>query len=123
MSTRKFSRVRFRVDATVITTGRTFQGQVENLSMSGLFVRTDERMAVGDVADITVVLSGTSPEIAMLFSGIVTRLTPEGIAFGFDRIDLDSYTHLKNVVAYNFGDSEKVNEEIYSSIDERMKDI
>jgi hypothetical protein len=35
-------------------------------------------------------------------------------------MDLDSYTHLKNIVAYNIDDAEKVIEEIHLSIDEKL---
>ena len=120
MSTRKFSRVPFRVAATIKTLERQFQGNVENLSMRGMFLVTDERLSMGDQADITMVLSGTSPELSMTFSGTVSRVADNGLGFFFDKIDLDSYTHLKNIIAYNIDDAEKVMEEIYHSIDEKL---
>lgn len=33
---------------------------------------------------------------------------------------LDSYTHLRNIIAYNIDESEKVLEEIHQSIDEKI---
>ncbi len=120
MSTRKFSRVPFRVAATIKTSDRQFQGSVENLSMRGMFLVTDERLPLGDQVDITMALSGTSPEISITFSGAVSRVADNGLGFFFDKIDLDSYTHLKNIIAYNIDDAEKVMEEIYHSIDEKL---
>jgi len=120
MSTRKFSRVRFNVGATVRTADRQFQGAVENLSMTGMFLVTGEQLAEGDSADISMALTGTLPEIAIHFTGIVTRMTAEGIGFTFDKMDLDSYMHLKNIIAYNSDDAEKVMEEIGHSIDEKF---
>lgn len=120
MSTRKFSRVRFNVGATVRTAGRQFQGAVENLSMTGMFLVTGEQLAEGDSADITMVLTGTLPEIAINFTGIVTRMTEDGVGLTFDKMDLDSYMHLKNIIAYNSDDAEKVMEEIGHSIDEKL---
>lgn len=120
MSTRKFSRVRFKVGATVRIADRQFQGAVENLSMTGMFLVTGEQLADGDVADIAIVLTGTSPEVAIHFTGIVTRVAEDGIGFTFDKIDLDSYMHLKNIIAYNIDDAEKVMEEIGHSIDEKF---
>lgn len=119
MSTRKFSRVRFNVGATVRITDRQFQGAVENLSMTGMFLVTGEQLAEGERADITIVLTGTLPEIAVNFTGIVTRTTPDGVGFTFEKMDLDSYMHLKNIIAYNIDDAEKVMEEIGHSIDEK----
>ena len=120
MSTRKFSRVRFNVGATVRSADRQFQGAVENLSMTGMFLVTGEQLAEGDSADITMVLTGTFPEIAVHFTGIVTRLTEDGVGFTFEKMDLDSYMHLKNIIAYNIDDAEKVMEEIGHSIDEKF---
>lgn len=120
MSTRQFSRVPFRVAATIKTPDRQFQGSVENLSMRGMFLVTDECLPLGEQVEISMVLSGTSPEIAITFSGSVSRVADDGMGFFFDKIDLDSYTHLKNIIAYNIDDAEKVMEEVYHSIDEKL---
>lgn len=120
MSTRKFSRVQFNVGATVKIADRHFHGAVENLSMTGMFLVTNEQVAEGESADITIVLTGTLPEIAVNFNGIVTRFTGDGVGFIFEKIDLDSYMHLKNIIAYNIDNAEKVMEEIGHSIDEKF---
>jgi hypothetical protein len=120
MSTRKFSRVLFNVGATVKVADRQFQGAVENLSMTGMFLVTTEQFTQGEKAAITIVLTGTQPEIAVDFSGIVTRTSENGVGFTFEKMDLDSYTHLKNIIAYNIDDAEKVMEEIGHSIDEKF---
>ena len=120
MSTRKFSRVRFNVGATIRTADRQFQGAVENLSMTGMFLVTGEQLAEGESTDITMVLTGTLPEIAVNFTGIVTRIAEDGVGFTFEKMDLDSYVHLKNIIAYNIDDAEKVMEEIGHSIDEKF---
>ena len=120
MSTRRFSRVNFRMAATIKTAERQFQGNVENLSMRGMFLVTEECLAVGDMVEITIALSGTSPEISVSFEGKVCRIVENGLGFNFEKIDLDSYTHLKNIIAYNSDDAEKVMDEIYHSIDEKL---
>jgi hypothetical protein len=120
MSTRKFSRVNFKVDATIKTAERQFHGEVKDLSMSGMFMQTGERLQQGYPVDISIILTGTSPEIDVNFSGTVSRIDENGIGFTFKKMDLDSYTHLKNIVAYNIDDAEKVIEEIHLSIDEKL---
>lgn len=120
MGTRQFSRVNFRVAATIKTAERQFHGDVENLSMRGMFLETDERLAVGDMVEITIILNGTSPELSITFDGKVCRVADDGLGFSFEKIDLDSYTHLKNIIAYNIDDAEKVMDEIYHSIDEKL---
>ena len=120
MSTRKFSRVNFHVGATVSRGGRQFQGAVQNLSMTGMFLVTGESLVEGDTAEITIILTGTFPEIRVNFNGVVTRVVENGIGFTFEKMDLDSYMHLKNIIAYNIDDAEKVMEEIGLSIDEKF---
>ena len=120
MSTRKFSRVQFNVGATIKIADRQFQGAVENLSMTGMFLVTGEQLAEGDVVDITIVLLGNLPEITVGFTGVVTRIAEDGVGFTFDKMDLDSYMHLKNIIAYNIDDAEKVMEEIGHAIDEKL---
>jgi len=120
MSMRKFSRVPFHVVATIAAGSRSFQGAVTNLSMNGMFMETAERLAEGETVDIVITLSGTDPEVRVGFSGRVSRLTENGIAFHFEKVDLDSYTHLKNIIAYNMADPDKVMEEIYCNIEEKI---
>jgi len=120
MSTRQFSRVRFRIGATIKTPERQFQGKLENLSMRGMFLVTEERLSLGEQVEITMVLSGTSPELVIDLNGTVSRVSEDGLGFYFDKIDLDSYTHLKNIIAYNIDDAEKVMDEVYHSIDEKI---
>lgn len=120
MNTRKFSRVSFRVNATIRTAGRQFQGEVENLSMNGMLLVTGEQLAMGEPVEITILLTGSDPEISVNLSGKACRQTENGLGFTFERIELDSYTHLRNIVSYNMKDSEKVMEEIYHAIDEKL---
>ena len=120
MSTRKFSRVNFKVDATIKTAERQFHGDVKDLSMSGMFMVTNEQLQFGEPVDITIILTGTFPEIYVNFCGTVSRTDVNGIGFSFNKMDLDSYTHLKNIVTYNIDDAEKVLEEIHLSIDEKL---
>ena len=120
MSTRKFSRVNFRVDATITSEERQFHGEVKDLSMSGMYMLTSERLNLNDPVDVTIILTGASPEIKVKFSGEVIRVDELGIGFSFKKMCLDSYTHLKNIIAYNSDDAEKVLEEIHHSIDEKI---
>ena len=85
-----------------------------------MFLITNEHLAEGEAADITFVFTGTLPEITVNFNGIVTRIAENGIGFTFEKMDLDSYMHLKNIIAYNIDDSQKVMEEIGHLIDEKF---
>lgn len=119
-TTRKFSRVNFHVTANVKTAVHQFHGKVENLSMSGMFLINDTPLQLGETADISIILSGVSPEITVRITGKVCRVADDGIGFTFEKTDLDSYTHLRNIISYNSDDADKILEEIHHAIDEKI---
>lgn len=120
MTTRKFSRVNFQVTANVTTAAHQFHGKVENLSMSGMFLVNDTPLQLGETADISIVLSDATPEINVRITGKVCRVAENGIGFTFEKTDLDSYTHLRNIVSYNSDDADKILDEIHHAIDEKI---
>jgi len=120
MNIRKFSRVNFQVAAVVKAAAHQFHGEVDNLSMSGMFMVTGEQLQLGETVDISIILNGSSPEINVHITGKVSRIGENGIGFTFEKTDLDSYTHLKNIVSYNIDDADKITDEIHNAIDEKI---
>ena len=120
MNTRKFSRVKFQAAAIVRAAAHQFQGEVDNLSMNGMFMVTSEQLQPGEAVDISIILNGASPEISVRITGKVSRIGENGIGFSFEKTDLDSYTHLKNIVSYNIDDADKITEEIHHAIDDKI---
>jgi Tfp pilus assembly protein PilZ len=108
---RKFSRIDFRIVATVRMGPKQFVGAVGNLSLGGIFLLTDQNALLGEEAEISIALDD-QPENGVEMIGRVARVTEEGIAFNFEKIDFDSYIHLKNLVALNTGDEGLVHEEM-----------
>jgi len=112
---RKFSRVEFKIVATIRQGPRQFIGAVSNLSLSGIFMTTDQKLPVGEVADVLIALND-QPENSVEMTGKVSRVTEEGIAFNFEKIDFDSYIHLKNLVALNSGDEGMIQDEMIEHV-------
>ncbi|MCL1893674.1 MAG: PilZ domain-containing protein [Holophagaceae bacterium] len=110
---RKFSRVDFKIVATVKQGAVEFVGAVKNLSMGGLYLITDKKLSVGDEAELSIALDD-QPENGLIIDVRVARVTDNGIALAFDKIDFDSYIHLKNLIALNSGDVEKIQDEMVS---------
>jgi hypothetical protein len=119
MEKRNFTRVVFRTEALVTIEGRQIRGEVENLSMNGMFLRTTEKVARDESLDIKICLSGASSELSIDLKGNVIRQDDDGIAIQFRGMDLDSFIHLKNTVAYNRGDENEIMEEVYKSIERK----
>jgi hypothetical protein len=117
MEKRRYKRVAFGTEAVVRSEGVSISGTVSNLSMKGMFVTTKESLPGDNILEIEIVLSGSSSKLAIEVKGKLIRQTEEGIAVEFTEMDLDSFMHLKNVVAYNSEDADAVEEEYHKSID------
>ena len=114
MEKRHFTRIPFQSEAMVQYKDKTFQGEVENLSLKGMFFKAGSEIPLNVPVEIKIFLSGTSSELAINVSGKVVRQDQEGLAVRFEKLDMDSFIHLKNVVAYNTGDEAQVMEEFYN---------
>lgn len=103
---RRHPRVRFKTQIKISPEGGgkeiELEGDSKDLSLKGVFVRTvDESLAAGTLCDISIYLTGGVDEIRLAMKGSVVRCSKEGMGIVFDSMDVDTYTHLKNVVYYN----------------------
>ena len=77
------------------------EGNSKDLSLSVIFVNTDEKISVDTPCKVEVALSGTVELVVLQMNGRIVRNDVSGIGITFDSMDLDSYTHLKNIVRHN----------------------
>jgi hypothetical protein len=99
---REFTRVPIIVEATLEFEGATINSiNTQDLSMKGLFVQTDESLQEGSLCKISLSPSGQSDPLTLIMKGMVQRITEGGVGIKFTEIDLESYSHLKNLVMLN----------------------
>ena len=110
---RNFTRVTFDSEATVHYGDLTIRGKIDNLSLQGMLLRTSEKVPLNEEVEIKVSLSGASSELVVSLTGKAIRGTEDFLAFKFDGMDLDSFIHLKNIIAYNMGNEREVMEEFF----------
>jgi hypothetical protein len=108
MDNRRFTRVGFTINASITIEGTTFTAEVENLSLHGLFVKNDRHIPLGTRADIAISLTGIQPEIVIRLKSVAVRSVAEGTGFEFESVDVNSFIHLRNIVAYARGDQDAV---------------
>ena len=117
---RRNTRVEFHAVADVNFGGQTFlQRETDNLSLKGVFVK-GVNGSVGDNCDIKLHLSGASSDMSLSMKAQVVRADPNGIGLEFYEMDLDSFFHLKNIVLYNSGDPNKLEEEFHDQLRNRI---
>lgn len=100
---RKDIRVDFDTEVSIRADGRTINasGSSRDLSLRGVFVKTDDSLEPETRCLVEIVLTGLEKKLILNMEGHVVRKTDEGYAIYFDLVDLDSFTHLKNIVKYN----------------------
>jgi len=105
---RNFSRVDFKVSALLQSEGVALKGEVKDVSLHGLYLETDQVLPIGTPVEITIYLSATAEPVVIKVSGTVARLMSGGIGCAFDKMDVDSFAHLRSVISYQGGDESKV---------------
>ena len=111
---RETTRVEFHVRAEMQAGGKTIEGTVENLSLKGMFLKTETShfsIQTGMDVHVTIRLAGAASKLAINVEGQVARWEKEGLGIEFTDIEFDSFVHLRNIVAYNTGDEDKIMEE------------
>lgn len=104
------ARVDFATRIIVHVEGREIDvsGSSKDISLTGVFVHTKEVLAVDTPCSVEIILSGTIEPLHLKMNGRTVRKTDQGVAVTFEAMDIDSYTHLKNIVRYNAPDPDAV---------------
>lgn len=105
---RQFTRVPFVINATLEFQGEEISGEVENLSLKGLFVKTATSIPVAEEISLCLTLMGTTPKLSFWLKGRVSRCTPVGLGFEIVETDLPAFIHLRNIVSMNVEDADQV---------------
>jgi hypothetical protein len=112
---RQHSRVTFQAAMDLGFSGRRFEGcRTRDLSLKGVFVVGADGQE-GEQCEVTLHLTGTSSDLTLNMKGEVVRVEPGGIALRFSEIDLDSFTHLRNIIYYNIEDPDILDHELLGS--------
>ncbi len=111
MEQRHFSRVDYHVHAVIACDGDSFPADVENLSLHGMLVKSERVLTVGSPVDITISLADADPPVAIHLNGVTVRAQEGELGFKFERIELDSFVHLRNIVSIAKGDADRVMDE------------
>ena len=76
-------------------------GHSKDLSLKGIFAISDKRFPPGTRCVVKTCLTGTVEKIELVMMAKVVRQTTKGIGIVFDSMDVETYSHLKNIVRYN----------------------
>lgn len=109
---RRFSRIVFHTLVEIVKKSFAIPGELHDLSLKGAFVNCREKIPVGQSVNLVLYLGEPDQGLKLLINGKVVRTTPEGMAIDFQSMDIDTFSVLKEIIAYNLGTEEKTQEEI-----------
>lgn len=98
---RRSQRINFISTAILRHGGQiTLEAQVDtrDISLQGVFVQTEQRIALDTPCDIEIHLVGTTSAMDFRAQGIVQRHDTTGMGIAFTHLDPDSYLHILNLV-------------------------
>jgi len=102
---RKFDRVKFAIPLKIELDidGKIVElpGSSKNLSLKGIYIDTPRRFKPGTPCSVKLQLSGSSEKIELIMQASIARKTGEGMGISFESMDVDTFTHLNNILRYN----------------------
>jgi len=76
-------------------------GDSRDLSLKGVFINTEQKLPVDTRCSVRIFLSCGFDEVELKMKAKVARVDDHGLGISFDSMDLDTYTHLRNIMRYN----------------------
>jgi hypothetical protein len=102
MPSRNFKRIRFIAKAMVISGDHCFDALTENISIGGLFIKTDQMIPVGKSLAVILYLPSVSRSSSLTANCVVVRKGVNGLAFQFKSLDHDTFTHLRTILTRKY---------------------
>lgn len=99
---RRFTRVDLNSKVVVSARGVTIDGDMCDLSLNGVYVVAPGKVPLREEVKLEMVLAGPTTELILDISGVVVRHGEDGFGIRFDlsQFELDTFLHLRNVIAY-----------------------
>lgn len=113
MDNRDFTRINLSEWGTITYNNETFGGEVENISLRGLFIQTSKKLPLHEPVDVSVHLS---IEKSLDFAATVVRLDDSGLGLLIDKMDVDSIVYIKKLLVEHSGDQEKAVAEVRKKV-------
>lgn len=120
MEKRAYRRAGYHVEATLLREGESYPCETEDLSLHGMFVRTEAPVQVDNKVEVDFRLTGTTEPITVRCPGKIVRADSRGVGIEFLDMDVDSFVELRNIVALNSGDPDEISEEFSNMIQSRL---
>ena len=113
MDKRNFTRVNFSAAASIRYNDQVIVGDIENLSLQGMFIKTSHAIPLNTPLDVTV-----HPDSKASFNlqASAVRCNGTGLGMQIREMDVMSFVHIRNAVALHCNDHDEVMRETYKVV-------
>lgn len=115
---RRFSRIPFRGSAVLESSAGRQEVQVLDISLKGVFLRFEGAAAPPDPAQPYRLVLDLSPKAQVTMDLRLAHLSGQTAGFACERIDIDSFTHLRRITEYNTADPDLLQRELMELVQE-----
>ena len=99
---RRRSRLSFHIDVTVgAGSKKVIASTSRDVSMNGIFILTQDRLPVGAICAIEIVMTGKSSDLRIRARGTVARHAPDGMGITFQH-DLEWWPMIETAIMEEF---------------------
>ena len=109
---RRFSRVVYRVPASIMQNGHMMIAHIHDLSLHGLLLHTDQTPSLDIDQPVDVVFSLSGSDIDISLNAMLVNIDHHAIRLKIRHIDIEGICHLRRLVELNVGDDAFLNREL-----------
>ena len=113
MSKRNFTRVNYSVGASIKYGNDLVMGNTDNLSLRGMYLKTDHEIPLNTPVNVTVYHSSHS---SLKFNANVVRREANGVGLQINNLNANTFAQLRDIVATNSNNPNQVMQETYSML-------
>ncbi len=88
--------------------GITVEGKAVDVSLRGLMFVSENRLPIGKPVRVMLILEGDAEPRHINLGGHIARFDDQGLAVQFTDIDLDNTQYLRQVIAFNLPERDRV---------------
>jgi hypothetical protein len=113
MKNRDFTRINYSVGASIKYGNNVVMCNTDNLSLRGIYLKTDHEVPLNTPVNVTVYHSNQS---SLKFSARVVRSEANGVGVQIDNLNVNAFVQLRNIVSENSNDQGMVMQETYKML-------
>ena len=113
MNNRNFTRVNYSAGASIRYGDNLIMCNADNLSLRGMYLKTDHQVPLNTPVHVTVYHSSQS---SLKFNANVVRREANGVGLQINNLNANTFAQLRDIVAANSKVPGKVMQETYSML-------